>query len=179
MRIHIFWDRQCFDGLQLPVARNIAAVIGVPATLEENPVRVTGYVDTRKQTNAQVLLEQIATYKNRHGITEPVLLVLHQDIFCPNHSSVFGLARESTGAAVVSTARLSNEFYGREGNDNDLIDRTTKEGGHEIGHLFGLGHCPDHECIMFRPDTLDELDGKRKLLCRSCSGQLAQRLGEM
>jgi len=179
MRIHIFWDRQSPAGLQLPVARNIAAVIGVPATLEENPVRIMGYVDAKKQIDAQVLLDQIATYKHRHGITEPILLALHQDLFNSGHSFVFGLARESVGAAVVSTARLSNEYYGRDGSDDDLIDRTIKEGAHEMGHLFGLGHCQDHECIMFRPDTLDELDGKRKMLCVSCSGRLAQRLREL
>jgi archaemetzincin len=178
MRIHIFWDRQSPEGLQIPVARNIAAVIGIPGVLEENPVRIAGYVDARKQVDAQVMLDQIAAYKNRHRMTEPVLLVLTQDLFNPGHSFVFGLAREPAGAAVVSMARLSNNFYGRDGSDDDLIDRTTKEGAHEIGHLFGLGHCDDHECIMFCPDTLDELDGKRKLLCRSCSDQLAQRLGE-
>ena len=179
MRIHIFWDRRSPDGLQLPVARNIAAVIGIPEILEENPVRITGYVDTRKQVDAQALLDQVAAYKHRHGITEPVLLVLHQDLFNAGHSFVFGLARESVGAAVVSTARLSNEFYGRAGSDDDLIDRTAKEGAHELGHLFGLGHCTDHECVMFCPDTLDELDGKRKMLCWSCSGRLAERLGEL
>ena len=73
-----------------------------------------------------------------NAITEPVLLVVHQDLFGNGHSFVFGLARESVGAAVVSTARLGNEYYGRPGNDDDLIDRITKEGAHEVGHLFGL-----------------------------------------
>ena len=44
---------------------------------------------------------------------------------------------------------------------------------HEIGHLLGLGHCTNRECVMFKPDTLDELDRKKKQLCSSCYGQMA------
>ena len=71
---------------------------------------------------------------------------------------------------------LGNEYYGREGNDDDLIDRITKEGAHEVGHLVGLGHCDNTECIMFRPDTLDELDGKKKMFCPACREKLATYL---
>jgi archaemetzincin len=72
----------------------------------------------------------------------------------------------------VSTSRLGNEYYGRQGSDDDYIDRIAKEGAHEIGHLLGLPHCSDRECVMFRPDTLDELDRKKKVLCPSCREQL-------
>ena len=106
------------------------------------------------------------------GSQEPVLLVVHQDLFRNGNSFVFGLARQQVGAAVVSTARLGNEYYGRQSNDDDLIDRITKEGAHEIGHLLGLAHCENRECIMFRPDTLDELDRKKKMLCPDCRERL-------
>lgn len=178
MHIHIFWDRASPEGLQVPVARNIAALIGVPAQVEDNPVRIMGYVDARKQIDAKSQLDHLAAYKHRHRIEDPVLLVVSQDLFNPGNSFVFGLARESVGAAVVSTARLANEYYGLAGNDEDLIDRTTKEGAHEVGHLFGLAHCDNHECIMFRPDTLGELDGKKKMLCDACRERLEQRLGQ-
>jgi archaemetzincin len=97
---------------------------------------------------------------------------VHQDLFRNGNCFVFGLARESVGAGVVSTSRLGNEYYGRPGSDEDYIDRIAKEGAHEIGHLLGLPHCSDQECVMFRPDTLDELDRKKKVLCQSCSEQL-------
>jgi predicted Zn-dependent protease len=29
---------------------------------------------------------------------------------------------------------------------------------------------------MFKPDTLDELDRKKKILCQTCREQLAERL---
>jgi len=176
MHIHIFWDTLSPPGLQVPVTSKISSIIGVPATVSDNPVRMMGYVEGRKQLDAQVLLDSIDAYKRRHVMKEPLLLVVQQDLFKNGNSFVFGLARQSIGAAVVSAARLSNEYYGREANDDDLIDRITKEGAHEVGHLLGLGHCNNQECIMFKPDTLDELDRKKKMFCPSCEEQLVANL---
>ncbi|MGD0080434.1 MAG: archaemetzincin family Zn-dependent metalloprotease [Methanoregula sp.] len=178
MHIHIFWDALSPAGLQTPVKRMISAVLGVQSTVSENQVRMMGYVVSRKQIDAQALLDSIQNYKHSHGITEPVLLVVNQDLFRNGNSFVFGLARQQVGAAVVSTARLDNEYYGRENNDDDLIDRITKEGAHEIGHLLGLDHCGNRECIMFKPDTLDELDRKKKMLCPVCREHLAAILSD-
>jgi archaemetzincin len=172
MHVNIFWDSQSPTGFQVPVSRLVSVILGVKTTVAENPVRIMGYVVARRQVDAQVLLDSIQAYKHRHRISSPVLLVVHQDLFRNGNSFVFGLAREQVGAGVISTARLGNEYYGRQGSDDDYIDRIAKEGSHEIGHLLGLPHCTDRECVMFKPDTLDELDRKKKALCPVCRQQL-------
>jgi len=176
MHLHIFWDSGAPEGFQVPVTRTISSLLGIPATVTENHVRVTGFVNGRKQVDANSVLDSIHAYKFRHGITDPVLLVVNHDLFGNGHSFVFGLARPQVGAAVVSGARLTNEFYGRAHHDDDLIDRMTKEGAHEVGHLLGLPHCLIHECVMFKPDTLDELDRKKKTFCPECASRLKECL---
>jgi archaemetzincin len=176
MHIHIFWDALAPEGFQVPVSRNIAAMTGIRATVSENHVRMTGYTGSKRQVDATALLDSISAYKRRHQITDPVLLVIGQDLFTPEHSFVFGLARAPAGASVVSAARLGNEYYGRAACDDDLIDRLSKEGAHESGHLFGLDHCADPECIMFKPDTLAELDRKKKMFCVNCMKKLENLL---
>jgi archaemetzincin len=168
MGIHIFWDRQAPDGLQIPVAKLIEGICGIPAEITGNPVVLNGYTGGRRQVDAGALLGSLGNFMHLRHIHEPVLLVVGQDMFAPGFDFVFGLARPRTMTSVVSSARLSNEYYGRFGSDEDLTERIAKEGCHEIGHIFGLAHCPDHECIMFNPHSLDDLDGKKKEFCPAC-----------
>jgi archaemetzincin len=172
MDLLIFWDSGAPAGLELPVIRIISGMLDIPSRVCANPLIMNGYVGSRHQTDACVLLETIDIFKQRQGIRNHVLLVTGNDIFSPGISSLFGLARPSAGAAVVSTARLSNEFYGRTGSEEDLIDRTVKESAHEIGHLFGLDHCMAPECIMHNPLTLDDLDRKKRWFCSDCQDLL-------
>jgi archaemetzincin len=172
MDLLIFWDSGAPSGLELPVVRMISLMLDIPARVCANPLIVNGYVGSRRQTDAGMLLDTIDRFKQRQGIRNHILLVTGNDIFSAGTSSLFGLARPSAAAAVVSTARLSNEFYGRDGNEDDLIDRTVKESTHEIGHLFGLDHCANPACIMHNPLTLDDLDRKKRWFCPDCKNIL-------
>ncbi len=174
MGINILWDQQAPGGIELPVVRMIAMILGREPGLVEYPFLIDGYDRNRNQHDAQKILDRLQdTLKRRYDIPGPLLLVTSKDLYVNGCDFVFGLARPTCGVAVVSTARLGNDYYGRTPDDTDLIDRAAKEGAHELGHLIGLDHCGNPECVMFRPRTLDELDRKRKMLCPACRETLA------
>ena len=168
----IFWDAAAPAGIELPVSRTIAAILEVPVDVQVSGIRLDGYDGARKQINATSVLDTLEVSRHRSGINRPVLLVIGQDLFRGGSLFLFGLARPSTGVSVVSTARLSNEYYNRHPDPGDFIDRIAKEGSHEIGHLSGLDHCPDPGCIMFNPCTLEDLDRKKKQFCPACRRKL-------
>jgi archaemetzincin len=102
-----------------------------------------------------------------------VLGVTERDLFIPVLTFVFGHAQLGGRAAVVSLARLRQEFYGLEPNRQMLLDRARKEALHEAGHTFGLVHCPDRNCAMALSTRVQQIDEKRAAFCRVCTRQLS------
>jgi archaemetzincin len=84
-------------------------------------------------------------------------------------SFVFGQAQLNGPGAVVSLARLGQEFYGLPANPTLLISRSVKEALHEIGHTFGLTHCSDIRCPMSLSNNVRQVDMKGEELCKSCT----------
>lgn len=173
MGVTIIWDHQVPAGLQLPVSRRIEMILGMPVDNAAAEALINGYHPERNQYDARAVLDRLLFMTKMGGHAGPALLVVTHDLYVGDCDFVFGLARPQTGCAVLSTARLDNTFYGRTEDFDDLAGRAAKEGAHEIGHLFGLDHCQDPECVMFKPATLSELDRKKMTLCSSCREKLA------
>jgi len=169
MDIHIFWDKSAPTGLALPVQRNMQRILDIPMHLVANPVRVNGYSSTNQYYDAHVVLDALQIYKQRHAMTEPILLVLGDDLRTRSGAFLFGISREAAGVSVVSGARLTNEFWGLPADDKLLIERIGREGLHEIGHLLGLIHCSETSCIMANPLCFDDLDAKHSWFCQTCT----------
>jgi archaemetzincin len=107
-----------------------------------------------------------------------VLGLTDADLFIPVLTFVFGEAQLGGVAAVVSTARLGTRYDGTPASPDLLEARYTKECLHEVGHTFGLVHCPDPMCVMVRSNALPDVDRKRAGFCRSCRQRLRNRLAE-
>jgi archaemetzincin len=97
-----------------------------------------------------------------------LLGVTERDLFVPVLSFVYGQAQLGGRVAVVSLARLRPEFHGLPPAPAVLARRAAAEAVHEVGHTFGLVHCPDRRCPMSLSIDLPDLDGKTATPCAAC-----------
>jgi archaemetzincin len=82
---------------------------------------------------------------------------------------VFGLGALSGRSCVVSTLRLTRGGITR---DRAII-RTIKVVNHEVGHVFGLDHCPTPGCLMEDArGTVRTVDNETGMPCDACRKQL-------
>ncbi len=88
------------------------------------------------------------------------LLIVDVDLYTPRYNFIFGLAETRRKAAIVSLYRLAG--------NNCIKGRLAKEIIHEIGHLFGLEHCPVPTCVMHFSNTIEDTDKKHMSLCINC-----------
>ena len=106
---------------------------------------------------------------------EVILGVTGVDLTVPGLNFVFGLADPGRSAAVISLARLYPEFYGQPRDPRRFKERAVTEAVHELGHLLGLGHCPDPVCVMSFSNSLADTDRKGPGFCQACRDLLPKK----
>ncbi len=151
-----------------PVAANVLEVFGLAAEVEaavESPIEALDPV--RGQYRAAAFLPLLAA---RFPGARRVVGIVPVDLFEPGLNFVFGLAEKPGRAAVVSVARLVHPDGRR------FLARVMKETNHELGHTFGLDHCPDPACVMRFSNSLREVDEKGRFFCARCREKLAAAL---
>jgi archaemetzincin len=122
------------------------------------------YNPGRRQYYSTFILKRV----HRRSPCDRVLAVIDVDLYVPGLNFVFGEADISRGVAIISLTRLRQEFYGLPPDKKLFFLRAVKEAVHEIGHTYGLGHCPDPRCVMHFSNSLYDTDVKSYRPCRRC-----------
>ncbi|KCZ73002.1 putative Zn-dependent protease [Candidatus Methanoperedens nitroreducens] len=128
------------------------------------------YNANREQYYAAGIVEEIAVRMPLDA--EKLLGVADVDLYVHGVNFVFGVAIGN--AAIISLTRLRPEYYGRNRNKSLFRERTLKEAVHELGHTFGLGHCPEITCVMHFSNNIEDTDIKGIDLCRNCSVKIGK-----
>jgi len=133
------------------------------------------YDDRRYQYNSSIVLDFLRRSYRPEG--DKLLAVTHVDLFVPRLNFVFGQAECPGRFAIISICRLRPEFYGEPPHRQLFLERCVKEAVHEIGHTFGLRHCPNRSCVMAFSNSIWDTDRKGTKPCDSCMRELRSLLG--
>ena len=133
------------------------------------------YHPFRRQFWGSAFLLRLSEVGKRAGALATVGIT-RGDLYEEGLNFVFGVASQRLAAAVVSIKRLRPEFYGEPKDEALLLERTVKEVMHELGHVFGLPHCPNVRCVMHFSNSIYDTDVKLPYYCPDCEKKLRKRL---
>ncbi|HVR40979.1 MAG TPA: archaemetzincin family Zn-dependent metalloprotease [Thermoanaerobaculia bacterium] len=136
------------------------------ATIEANLDPAFAHHPERNQYHSTAIIEQLA---KRNGDGTVIIGITPLDLYIPILTFVFGEAQLGGSCAVVSYHRLHQQFYGLPADELLLTERLEKEAVHEAGHVAGLTHCDDYECVMASSHAVEWLDLKGLAMCSVCS----------
>jgi archaemetzincin len=97
-----------------------------------------------------------------------LMAITEKDLYPkPEWNYVFGLASYRDKIAVSSMYRMQ-----KEADFNLGLERLLKICSHEIGHMFGLHHCIEANCVMNGTNSMIETDFHSIRLCSLCQRKL-------
>jgi archaemetzincin len=157
------------DGLAAPLSKTFGLPCCVAAAV---PIPPAAYDRRRGQYLGRRILAVLARLDVPDA--ERVLGVIDADCYATGLNFIFGQASIGTKArdAFIALPRLRESFYGLPEDEPLFRERTLKEAVHELGHTYGLGHCPDPKCVMHFSNSLHDTDVKGAEFCPCCRTQL-------
>ena len=136
------------------------------------PLPKENYYHSRHQYLASPILSLIPLPDSGNR----ALGVIDVDIFALRLNFVFGIADTVGKRALISLPRLRQEFYSLPQDKELFLVRTLKEAVHELGHTYGLGHCPNPTCVMHFSNSLRDTDLKGWCLCPVCQEKISRKV---
>lgn len=128
-----------------------------------------------KEGNEQILAEYVLDsilIKRKPKDAVVLMGITEKDLFPrPEWNYVFGLASYEKGVGVTSMYRFANGHLS-DSNFNESFLRLIKISSHEIGHMFGISHCLNANCVMNGTNTLTETDYHLARACSLCQRKL-------
>jgi archaemetzincin len=165
-------DHAILEGLRKEMGDSLMATV---RTLPSIPVPPESFEARRNQYYSTKILKEMLG--NLPQDTLKLLGVTDKDLCIPILTYVFGEAQVGGTAAVVSLARLRQEHYGLTPDRPLLLERLRKESLHELGHTFGLYHCPSRDCVMHLSNTVVDVDTRGRDFCRGCHTVAVSKTG--
>lgn len=145
---------------------------------KEALIDLSEYFDSsRRQYNGDKILKSIMLYPSH--TSSKVLGLLQVDLYIPILTFIFGQAQLNGNYGIASSYRLNSSLYGLSNDENIMLERFIKEIIHEIGHMFGLIHCFDQQCVMRSSTYVEDIDQKEKHLCSQCHLKLLEVRNKM
>ena len=134
---------------------------------------VSAFYRPRERYRAEKLLDWLeantaATFTKVIGVTAADISTTKGEVF---DWGIFGLGSLGQRPCVISTFRLARNVPREK-----MLQRTQRVAAHEVGHTFGLEHCPTPHCMMSdaggKVSTVDEETGA---LCERCRARVPAR----
>lgn len=145
--------------------------------LAPRPAPEFAYDSERRQFGSTEILLDV--FRRLPADDALVLAVTNVDLFIPMLTFVFGQAQLGGRTALISLARLRQEFHGLPPDRSLLLKRAIKEALHELGHSLGLVHCLDPGCIISLSTNTRQIDAKTQAFCSRCTPLLMEKLANL
>ncbi|MBN8230492.1 non-proteolytic archaemetzincin-like protein [Corallococcus macrosporus] len=152
------------NGLQEPLATHLGVSTVVSRMALSSPAYA--FNKDRGQYHCNAIMRRLGTVLEESP-QDLVMGVTDADLFEPDSPFVFGQADRESKVAVMSLYRL------RQGAEGETLRRRVQvEAVHQAGHLIGLSYCEDSRCVMFFPQSPQDVDRKSLGPCNVCRNEL-------
>jgi archaemetzincin len=174
-RLYIVSNGATEQSLLTSIGRTLEKALGLPTAQLHIGLGMNGFFDRhRRQYSSVLIMQNLLRILPRDSIR--LLGIVEEDLFIPMLTFIYGQAQVNGPVALMSLARLRQEFYGLDSDALLLERRAAKEALHEVGHTFGLFHCLDQSCPMALSPSIERLDAKGTVFCPGCSGSIRENI---